>query len=190
MEEKKNLRKNMKATLKDLDPSVVKNEVANIHARLFQLDAWKTAKTVAVTVSLGSEIDTREIIERAWEEGKTVVVPKCLPKERHLDFRRISTYNNLETVYYGLLEPKVEETSSIEKDDIDLIVVPGLIFDKEGYRIGFGGGYYDRFLMDAKAVKVAQAMDEQIIENIPREHHDIPVDMILTPSQTIICGTN
>lgn len=178
----------MKATLKALDQEEQAGWVKGIHERLFNLDAWQTAKTVAVTVSMGSEIDTREIIEKAWEEGKTVVVPKCLPKERHLDFRTITTYDNLETVYYGLLEPKVTETASIHKMEIDLIIVPGLMFDTEGYRIGFGGGYYDRFLVDATAVKVAQAFDVQIIENLPRETHDIPVDRILTPSRSIVCG--
>jgi len=188
MEEKKKLRQQMKDKLKSVQPALMKQRSQEIHQRLFNSELWIEARTIAVTVSQGAEIDTREIIEQGWKENKTVVVPKCLPKEKQLNFRKISSYNQLETVFYGLLEPKIDETAAVGKEEIDLIIVPGLLFDRDGYRIGFGGGYYDRFLKDAEALKMAQAMDIQIAERIPHEKHDIPVDIIMTPTEVIRCG--
>ncbi|MGV3488854.1 MAG: 5-formyltetrahydrofolate cyclo-ligase [Tuberibacillus sp.] len=188
MEEKKVLRQKMKATLKNLDPETFAQGVKDVHSGLFHSDVWKKAKTIAVTVSQGTEMDTREIIERAWNEAKTVAVPKCDAKNKRLVFRQIQSFNQLETEYYGLLEPIESETSVITKEEMDVIIVPGLVFDRQGYRIGFGGGYYDRFLKDVDTLKIAQALDVQIIDRIPVEAHDIPVDVLFTPSEMIHCG--
>lgn len=187
MEDKKALRSSMKETLKNLDSSLKAKWVEQIHERLFSLEAWEKVKTIAVTVSFDFELDTHKIIQYAIKQGKIVAVPKCHPKDKRLDFRAITSFRDLETVYYGILEPKVNETRLIEKEEIDLIIVPGLIFDKEGYRVGFGGGYYDRFLKDVDVLKVSQALDIQIHDRVPRQVYDVPVDFILTPSRLMEC---
>ena len=187
MEDKKALRLSMKETLKNLDSDMKAKWIKQIHERLFSLEAWNNAKTIAVTISFGFELDTHKIIQYAIEQGKIVAVPKCHPKDKRLEFRAITSFHDLETVYYGILEPKVNETRPIKKEEIDLIIVPGLIFSKEGYRVGFGGGYYDRFLKDVDVLKVSQALDIQFHDSLPHEIYDVPVDLILTPSRLIEC---
>ena len=78
-------------------------------------------------------------------------------------------------------------TELVEKKNIDLIVVPGVVFDRQGYRIGFGGGYYDRYLSDFEGKRIALAFDEQVIEAVPRESHDLPVHILITETERIVC---
>ncbi len=103
-----------------------------------------------------------------------------LPRRAEAEFFILDTYDQLETVYHGLLEPKPSETVRVNKQDIDLLIVPGLLFDKGGFRIGFGGGYYDRFLTDFPNQKLSLAGSFQVVENLPSESYDIPVDSIIT----------
>lgn len=126
------------------------------------------------------EWDTKAIIESAIKAGKTVCTPKCFPKMRLLKFYQFSTFDELEVVYYNLLEPKAEEANYIEKNEIDLLIVPGVMFDKKGYRIGFGGGYYDRFLTDFTNTTVSLSSIGQLVESLPIEKFDLPVQYVIT----------
>lgn len=158
-----------------------------IKERLLALDEFKHAQTIALTVSRFPEVDTRPIIEAAWSMGKQVLVPKCNPTTREMDFRILQSYDNLETVYNGLLEPIVEETESLMKEKIDLQIVPGVIFSDEGYRIGYGGGYYDRYMVDYSGVSIALAFEVQTNKVVPVESHDVPVQKIVTQKRIISC---
>lgn len=183
---KQELREKMKQHLRTVGHLDEKAE--KIHTQIYQQSWWRQAESVAVTVSTPYELDTRAIIAAAWDSKKRIVVPKCFPKTRHLDFREITHWNQLEQVFYDLYEPKLSETMAVKKSDIDLILVPGLLFDSQGYRVGFGGGYYDRFLENCSALKVAQALDSQIFDHVPVEPHDIAIDVIVTPSEVMICS--
>ena len=97
-----------------------------------------------------------------------------------MDFRKLERFDQLESVYSGLLEPIESKTNLVEPSDIDLLIVPGIAFDSEGFRMGFGGGYYDRFLQSFKGNTVSLAFREQIVSNLPKEDHDIPVEKIIT----------
>ncbi|GGB29321.1 5-formyltetrahydrofolate cyclo-ligase [Virgibacillus dakarensis] len=177
---KPELRQSIITYLKQLSTVEKQTIEKKLASYLITLDTWKQAKTVGITISQQLEWDTKPIIETAWEEGKTVCVPKCLPKEKKLIFYEFYTYNQLETVYYHLLEPKPDESIEVEKDNIDLLLVPGLLFDKKGYRIGFGGGYYDRFLSDFPNQTVSITSERQVVDQLPKESFDIPVSRILT----------
>ena len=133
-------------------------------------------------------MDTRPIIEAAWKLGKKIAVPKCENQTREMDFRLINSYDNLEKVYFDLQEPIIKETVSIKKDDIDLQIVPGVVYASNGYRIGFGGGYYDRYLIDYKGDMVSLAFEKQTGQAVPFEAHDIPVQKIFTENGIIICA--
>ncbi|HLQ72437.1 MAG TPA: 5-formyltetrahydrofolate cyclo-ligase, partial [Bacillota bacterium] len=133
-----------------------------------------------ITVSGGFEWDTYNIIEKAWQQGKAVCVPKCYPKEQKMIFYRFQSFGELEVVYYNLKEPKPIEANKVKKNDLDLIIVPGLLFDSSGYRIGFGGGYYDRFLTDYRGQTVALTSSQLLIDSIPKESHDMAVSHIIT----------
>lgn len=188
MDAKKNLRKSIKAKLSELSLLQYEDQSFEVAQQLFQNDEWIEASTVAITVSKAPEVDTFQIIRKGWETGKRMVVPKCEPKSRNLDFRELKRFSELESVYYGLFEPVVSETNSVSPDEIDLVVVPGLAVSKNGYRLGFGGGYYDRFLKNYQGKTVSLAFKDQILSEIPVESHDIPVGKIITGEGVIVIG--
>nr|WP_164670338.1 5-formyltetrahydrofolate cyclo-ligase [Virgibacillus doumboii] len=178
--EKTELRKDTIKKLKNIPDAERKQIEDGLKYHLVESDLWKQSDIIGITISNGFEWNTKPIIETAWQEGKTVCVPKCLPKQRKMEFYQINTYDQLEVVYYQLLEPIPEETVKMEKNMIDLLVVPGLLFDKNGYRIGFGGGYYDRFLEDYRNKTVSIASASQIVEELPAESYDLPIERIIT----------
>ncbi|MFB4166475.1 5-formyltetrahydrofolate cyclo-ligase [Virgibacillus sp. JSM 102003] len=176
------LRKNAITMLKSVSEQERKNIEGKLTQNIVESNIWEQSDVVGITISNGFEWNTKPIIEAAWDEGKSICVPKCRPKERKLDFYRINTYEQLEVVYYNLLEPIPEVTQRVDKDMIDLLIVPGLLFDRSGFRIGFGGGYYDRFLSDFPNNRISLASNAQIVEGLPTEPYDIPVDKIITES--------
>ncbi|WP_243290559.1 5-formyltetrahydrofolate cyclo-ligase [Bacillus sp. FJAT-47783] len=178
--EKKRLRQQMKETLTQIDGDTYDEWCQNISQILVATDMWNHARTIAITLSRGREINTFPIIEHAWNEGKQVVVPKCYPNEKRMEFRVIQSLHELEIVYFGLQEPIIEKTVPCQIDEIDLIIVPGIVFDVSGYRIGYGGGYYDRYLENFKNRTISLAFSLQVIPFVPREDHDIPVQYIIT----------
>ncbi|OCA86394.1 5-formyltetrahydrofolate cyclo-ligase [Pradoshia sp. D12] len=155
---------------------------------LFSHDIWKNAKTIGITISRHPEIETKEIIERAWKEKKNIVIPKCYPHTKHMEFYDYRPNTILESVYSGLKEPRPDKTQKIESDQIDIMVVPGLLFSTTGYRIGFGGGYYDRYLASFYGIKLSLAFMMQIRDDIHTEEFDIPVDYLFTEQGVINCG--
>ncbi len=158
-----------------------------IAEKLFSLEDWKQSTVVSITISNFPEVETRAIIEKAWKQGKSIVVPKCIPKEKKMDFRKIKSFDQLEQVYFSLWEPIVHTTESIEHEKIDLTIVPGVAFSPNGYRIGFGGGYYDRFLEKWKGKTTSLAFEEQIVKSVPIDAFDLPVSTIITPKEVIDC---
>ncbi|WNS74297.1 5-formyltetrahydrofolate cyclo-ligase [Bacillus sp. DTU_2020_1000418_1_SI_GHA_SEK_038] len=180
MEDKKKLRKEIMEKLSMINKPLYEQLSYKIANHLYQDKYWQEAETVGITISKQPEVDTYQIIRRAWEEGKRIVIPKCLPKTREMVFRTLCRFDQLESVYYGLLEPIESETNEVSPDDIDLIIVPGLAFTEKGYRLGFGGGYYDRFLTKYNGYTLSLAFQDQIMEKLPVEGHDIPVSKIIT----------
>ncbi|CAM3996816.1 5-formyltetrahydrofolate cyclo-ligase [Mesobacillus thioparans] len=188
MDAKKTLRKYIMEKLSELKLPEYEDQSYQIAQQLYRSDEWISAETVAVTVSKAPEVDTLQIIRMGWEQGKRMVIPKCEPKSKRLDFRELKRFSQLETVYYGLLEPIVNETASVGGDEIDLVVVPGLAFSDSGFRLGFGGGYYDRFLADYHGNTVSLAFKDQLVNEIPVESHDIPVQKIIHSEGVIKIG--
>ncbi|MFC5463135.1 5-formyltetrahydrofolate cyclo-ligase [Lederbergia graminis] len=189
MVNKANLRNQMKAQLNNLDQVTYEHYSYQIAQTLFSSNEWKEADTIAITVSNFPEVDTRQIIRKGWEQGKRMVVPKCIPKTREMKFKEISSFAQLEIIYHGLLEPKNDETKEIPKNEIKLMIVPGLAFNVKGYRLGFGGGYYDRYLSDFTGRTLALAFSEQVLDEIPIESFDLPVMKIITEMKIIDCNS-
>ncbi|QQZ10859.1 5-formyltetrahydrofolate cyclo-ligase [Heyndrickxia vini] len=185
--EKKELREHLKKELSLIDRCTYEQNSYLIAKQLFGLQQFNAASTVAITLSRFPEVDTWQIIRKGWEVGKRMVVPKCLPKTKEMVFREITSFKQLESVYFGLFEPIDCQTIEVKKDELDLIIVPGITFTRNGYRIGFGGGYYDRFLSDYQGKTISLAFSAQIKLDIPIEKHDIPVQRIITENETIHC---
>ncbi|NYE05036.1 5-formyltetrahydrofolate cyclo-ligase [Bacillus niacini] len=185
MSEKKLIRKEMKERLTLLSKPYYEHYSTKIANTLYIDPDWLNAQVIGITISKEPEVDTYQIIRKAWEVGKEVVIPKCNPNDKTLTFRKITEFSQLESVFYGLLEPIIEETIVVEPGDIDLLFVPGLAYTREGFRLGFGGGYYDRYLTMYNGKTLSLAFHFQVIPQVPIETHDIPVSKIITNDEVI-----
>jgi 5-formyltetrahydrofolate cyclo-ligase len=102
-----------------------------------------------------------------------------------LSFHKITQFSQLESVFYGLFEPIIDQTIEVRHEDIDLLIVPGLAYTRDGFRLGFGGGYYDRYLPQYKGKSISLAFHFQVIPHFPLEEHDIAVSKLITNEEVI-----
>ena len=186
--DKRTQRKEVLAVLNKMTEEQYRKKSAQVISRLMEDPAFIAAETIGMTISAFPEVDTFDLMEKCWAAGKKVAAPKCYSASRKMDFRIIEHMDQLEVVYMQLQEPIVAKTDYIEPADIDLLIVPGVVFSRQGYRIGFGGGYYDRFLAGYGGKTRSLAFDCQLAESIPVESHDLPVQGIYTESGFINTG--
>ena len=152
--------------------------------RLCRTAEFDKAKVVMLFLPLGKEINTGFAVERAFEQGKVVVVPKVLWADREMAaVRMVSIDCEMRAGRYGLREPV--SGGNVPIDQIDLVVVPGLGFDAHGNRLGRGGGFYDRFLSnsDCRAVLCGLGFERQVIDELPTKKFDVKMDMLATDQQ-------
>ena len=149
--------------------------------RLLQHPFYQEAKIIATYLSFPHEFQTQELIEQALKDGKKVLIPKTYPKGR-MDFVVYDPQQLVKTSF-GLLEPQ-GDLEVVDASQIDLIHVPGLAFTTEGYRIGYGGGYYDRYLKHFSGNTLSTVYPCQIRDFIP-EDHDIPVQEVLVDERNL-----
>ena len=148
---------------------------------LLQHPFYQEANTIATYLSFPHEFQTQELIEQALKDGKKVLIPKTYPKGR-MDFVVYDPQQLVKTSF-GLLEPQ-GDLEVVDVSQIDLIHVPGLAFTTEGYRIGYGGGYYDRYLKHFSGNTLSTVYPCQIRDFIP-EDHDIPVQEVLIDERNL-----
>jgi len=149
-----------------------------IKNKLFNEEAFKEAKVVMFYVSLKDEVNTMSMIDEAVKIGKRVCVPVIIKEEKRLIAGEIKDRDlDLERQHFGIYQPKKGHVKEVPLENIDLIVVPGIAFDKKNMRLGRGHGYYDRFLcaLPNKTRTIGLAFDFQVIEHLPQDSHDIPV---------------
>ncbi|ORO74468.1 5-formyltetrahydrofolate cyclo-ligase [Streptococcus oralis] len=144
--------------------------------RFLQHPFYQEVKTIATYLSFPHEFQTQELIKRMLKDGKKVLIPKTYPKGR-MEFV-VYDPKQLVKTSFGLLEPQ-GDLEVVEPSQIDLIHVPGLAFTREGYRIGYGGGYYDRYLEHFAGHTMSTIYPCQVQE-FNSENHDIPVQEVLT----------
>lgn len=145
-EYKKELRAKFKQIRRDM-PERIKAELDDkICKKLVSTDAYKRCKRLLTYVSTEIEVDTMQLIHTALADGKTVAVPRCIDGTRNMDFYIITSDEQLEARTFGVLEPDPEKCEMLTCFDDTVCIVPALAYDMEGYRLGYGGGYYDRFL--------------------------------------------
>lgn len=187
MESKQELRRILLRKRKKLrDPEIDQR----VTSRLINSNEWKHAKTMMLTVNFGSEINTMPLISAAINEGKTLLLPVCVPKDHSMILRKISDFSEDMVIgQFGILEPKETCPLFSDIDQIDLVLVPGISFTTSGYRLGFGGGFYDRFIpkLSDHCLTVAIVREGLISEVLPIEAHDQPIKMIFTEERKIVC---
>ena len=153
---------------------------------LVSIPQFQNASTVMMFLSLPQEVDTSESILHAWQLGKTVAVPKISFKHRHMIPVQINSLETgISTEKSGLQNPTSGVPMAFE--EIDLVVTPGLGFDRKGNRLGRGGSFYDRFFANSelKATRCGFGFAEQLVETIPVAEHDEPVDFIVTDEEIL-----
>ena len=154
--------------------------------KVIDSDIYKNSESIFIYVSFGSEVDTKEIINYALMDNKKIYVPKTDKSKKEMKAIRIHSLDKMIVDKWGILEPiDVDKNKFGEK--FDLIIMPGVVFDRSGNRIGYGGGYYDKYIsaIKCKSVKLALAYDFQVINKIESEEHDINVDCIITNDKFI-----
>lgn len=185
---KDRLRKSIEKKRNTLSTSEVLEKSSRIKKRIFEMDLFRDAQTILFYVSYGNEVYTHDMIKESISLGKTVVVPKSVTKNNALILSRLTDWNNLEVGAYNILEPKQESIEQVDVESIDLIIVPGVVFDESGNRIGHGKGYYDRLLNDSQNIpNIGLAFELQMIDNIESEKHDEKIDVIITEDRIMKC---
>lgn len=178
------LRQETREKRQSLSPDLYAKKSAAIREKLENLPEFKAAKKIMAYVSTNEEVDTHELIKNAFKKGHTVYIPKIDRNE--LKIIPVRSWEVLEPGTFSILEPMMSEASEeANPEDLDLILVPGIAFDKRGHRIGHGGGFYDRTLKNTKAFKIGLAFHEQIIDEVPNEEHDVSMDLIITDNSLI-----
>lgn len=187
---KKQIRKDILEVRRSMDIDKKDTYDTLIEKSFFESSFYKEAKNIFIYISYDSEINTKRIINRAINERKNIYVPRTEFDTKLMNAVKINDFSNLVESRYGILEPKKEEPF-IDPNELDLIVVPGVAFDKNGGRIGYGAGYYDRYFKrineknKARITKLALIYDFQLIDEVPTDEEDVLIDAVLTEKQFI-----
>ena len=182
--DKSSLRSNYLSVRKAIPTRNRASSDASIRSSLRAFPIFGTAELVLTYVSFGPEVDTRSIIAELLEEGRRVAVPRVSKATRSMDFCEILSPDELEPGVMGILEPASNAEPLTTPELVGSVcLVPGLVFDGAGHRVGYGGGYYDRFLAFYPGDKIALARTTMLSSNpLPVGEHDVPVDFIATES--------
>jgi len=180
----------MRRRLRSIRDALSRNERAGLSRRLEQrleaFEGFRRAARIMFFVTHGSEVCTERMIERACRKGKEVVVPVVDSVTDELRAAKITSLKRgLAVGAYGVREPN--ECVYAEKRDIDLVLVPGIAFDRAGHRLGYGRGYYDRWLKGIpRALRVGICFDFQVVDRVPRSRTDKSVGTVVTERRTIV----
>lgn len=159
-----------------------------ITQKILALDCIKAAKNIMLYLDFNNEVKTDELIVKLLSLGKTVSSPITIKEEKKLiPSQIIDLKDGVKIGAYGIREPKPECSPEVEIKDIDVVIVPAVAYDKDCYRLGYGGGFYDRFIerLREDAITVGIAFDLQIFDSVPKEDHDAQLDYIITESQIL-----
>ncbi|MDO9230334.1 MAG: 5-formyltetrahydrofolate cyclo-ligase, partial [Syntrophales bacterium] len=146
MTDKRGIRKKIMTLRNAMPLEVIAAKSGEIVRRLMELREIRESSTLMVYLSFGSEVVTDELIVWGWDAGKRIVVPLCRPEGRVLMPCLLGGFDELETGHYGIREPKADRLIPVPREEIDAVLIPAVAFDRQGRRVGYGGGYYDRFL--------------------------------------------
>ena len=186
-EEKKSLRAQVRRALEGLSPREREESDRLLFARFLALRQVEQAGTVFAFWGIPPrEPETALLVDELCRRGKRVVLPRMRP-ERGMETRLYDPQRSLLPAAFGILEPG-ENCPPVAREEIDLVLVPGLCYDRQGYRLGFGGGYYDRWLAGFPGLRVGLCREAVLQDRLPVEHHDLPVDLVVTESECLSCS--
>ncbi|HHV32931.1 5-formyltetrahydrofolate cyclo-ligase [Caproiciproducens sp. LBM24188] len=177
---KQNLRARYRQFRERLEPEHKVSLDSAIQSRLLALNEYAGADTLFTYVSKPIEVDTYALIQAALANHKKVAVPRCLPETFDMEFYYITSLDDLEKGCFGVMEPVPEKCRLVPRGKKGLCIVPGLSFDAQGFRLGYGKGYYDRFLADFKGTTVGICYSGCVQWNLPHGYYDQSVDILIT----------
>ena len=186
---KDTIRKEILFKRDSLAPEQINSLSSAITDRLLNSPVYNASANIMAYLSFRSEVTTDLLITHSLNAGKRVFVPICIPATRALVLSEIRSLDDLENGYYGIRQPKKDKLFIADRNLLDMVVVPGAVFDRKGNRIGYGAGYYDRFFQTAPKdlCKVALAYSLQLLDSIPAEPHDVTMDYIITEKEIADC---
>ena len=176
----KERRRNMEAAEKQaLDKAVAEN--------VRRLKEYRPANTILVYMSTPIEVDTIQIIKNAWEDGKRVAVPRCIPDTRNMEFHYIDSFDCLSVGSFSVMEP--DENLPVVTDFSGcLMIVPGMHFDMKGYRLGYGKGYYDRYMVRFTGISAGICYSSELKPFLYHGRYDRHVDIVVTDKRIKTCS--
>lgn len=187
---KERLRRKLRERVAALDPAAARRAAGRITDRALTLPEVIGAGGVLSCLSFGAEPDTWELVERLLASGKRVYVPRAEPRDRRLHLHRYPCA--LETLSFGLRQPPRPPPGAapdLPDDRIDVevgaVFVLGLGFDRQGFRLGYGGGYFDRFFSEHQVPAIGLAYTVQLVDRLPAEAHDLPMTVVVTENEVI-----
>lgn len=176
---KQTIREESRARRREMDPAVRAQCDGKIAENIRRLHQYDPAGTVLVYMSTPIEVDTRQIIKNAWEDGKKVAVPRCIPETRLMEFHYITSFDDLSPGTFGVLEPK-EDLPIVTDFTACLMIVPAMQFDINGYRLGYGKGYYDRYMSRFTGISAGICYSDELRRHMYHGKYDRSVDIIVT----------
>ncbi len=184
---KNHLRIALRERRQNLPPEVVREDSARIRDRLLSLARVHDARSVMLYLPARGEVDTWPLLDHFWRRGSEILLPRCRDNTPGvMDAYAVTSREDLGPGCFGLTEPRADLARPVPNPEPEIILVPALAFDHHGYRLGFGGGYYDRFLptLTCAPLLIGPAYAFQFLDRIPSEPWDRPVEMVITPDAT------
>lgn len=185
---KKNLRKRI-ISLRDSVSRNLRDIKSRIIAlKLFESEYYKNAGCILLFYSFGSEVDTRPVIDNALSDNKRIILPRIKDKNIIETYFVTNPEKELQSGYFGIMEPVPERCKKASPGEADLALIPGVCFDRKLNRLGYGGGFYDRLIpeLNKEVLKISLCFDMQVIENVPVSDYDMKIDMIITEKEILI----
>lgn len=182
------LRTRVLAARDGLAPDARAADAAALLERLRLLPEWQEARCLMLYLGIRSEFDPAPLARAVLDEGRRLALPRILRGHGVLEVREVRDLDqDLREGVWGLREPDPARCAEVPVAELDLVLVPGVAFDRLGGRMGYGAGFYDRLLAapDLAAVRVSALFDAQLVASVPRESHDKPVDLLVMPSRLI-----
>ncbi len=151
-----------------------------IQKRLKKINVFRDAQKIGMYYPIGSEVLTQDIIQELLSNGKDVFLPKVMGKK--MEFRKISNFSSLEKGSFDIMEPKDDCQTD---NSLDVVLVPTVGISPAGVRLGYGHGFYDKFLAEHKVITISLTLEKQIVKNIPKSEHDIIINWIITEDRIL-----
>ncbi len=178
--EKARLRKQLLDQREALSLDFIKISSDKIRENLRKVESYRTARTIGAYYAIGSEVRTQDILQEILNAGKDLALPKVVKDD--LEFLKIKSFSDLEIGNFSVMEPK-DRCEIIKK--LDVVLVPAIALTRDCYRLGYGFGYYDRYLHGKRSKKIALSYTKQIVKSFPHDSHDVKMDCIVTEDEVI-----